>query len=458
MTASLSDTPHVLPDELPIGPSQVRDLRQIVALMPVSLTRWRVWFEEFDQDGGSSFRCDELNASDAGREKPTAILLSRLLDAWVGPPTDARHKRPRKQDWQNFRGREVLLLLPASRCFAAAITTDGLPRRNRQQAMVYRFEEQLPLDAEQLVVAEFLGARSPGLEGLRAGSKADEHGGHRKLLVGVDAEAIEPVLREVEQAGLKVVGITPEPLLLLSGLLDVMGQDPHHVLLQSGTSSDLFQIQSGQVREWQHFACDARLDAHLRLEGEDRAEITLHDLAPERRIEVVGQQSVGVLDGKQSLAVNLASSALTPRGLYDRLRFPLAATTVATALLLSVIIGINLLTLSAHNTSITQHQNSLRQIFTDTFPDQRLPPSVLSRLESEARRVQATRGDKQTRFEPAADVLSNLSGIVAVLPADTRLQIDDLRIDGKSLYLAGQARSHAGRSRSPRASGNWTTT
>src|SRR5438046_5218327 len=82
-------------------------------------------------------RVDELQISTASAPEEVARVIVSAL---------------RERGWR--AGTPVVLAVPANRCLVASIQTIGLPPRDRK-ALLYRFEEKLPVAAEE-IAADFV--------------------------------------------------------------------------------------------------------------------------------------------------------------------------------------------------------------------------------------------------------------------------------------------------------------
>ena len=91
----------------------------------------------------------------------------------------------------------LILALPSSACLAATVSTDGLLRQRRREALSYRLEEALPLDAENYV-ADF----AP------AGSTSEALG------VAVEVDPLRLLIEALEARGLTIAHVCPTALLL----------------------------------------------------------------------------------------------------------------------------------------------------------------------------------------------------------------------------------------------------
>ena len=101
--------------------------------------------------------------------------------------------------------------------------------------------------------------------------------------------------------------------------------------------------------------------------------------------------------------------------------------------------------LAVHRARLQQRLDQIagweRQVFEQALPGQEAPRAVALRFASERRRLEGL-----TLANPAAprrtDALRSLQAIVAGLPTDLRLDLDEIRIDGADVTLRGRTRDH----------------
>ena len=102
-----------------------------------------------------------LLALEAGRWRVACVRGGQVevRDVAAAPgqgPLDAVEALAEALDALDCNGAAVCLGLPSDWVLAGRIECDGLPRKDRRSAYLYRLEEQFPLPAEKLT-AEFMG-------------------------------------------------------------------------------------------------------------------------------------------------------------------------------------------------------------------------------------------------------------------------------------------------------------
>ncbi|MBM4033130.1 MAG: hypothetical protein FJ291_15290 [Planctomycetes bacterium] len=159
--------------------------------------------------------------SPQGREAPSPSPLPWGEGGGVRVPAQAIAAQLRS--W-GYRGRGVCLGLPSDLVLAADVDAANLPRRSRRSALLYRLEEQLPVDAEALT-ADFL----PQVNGRVLGVAA---------ITGRVREAVEPLA----EAGVEVAAVCPTALLALWAALRQRPPRAHHALVAAGGHVGLFRL------------------------------------------------------------------------------------------------------------------------------------------------------------------------------------------------------------------------
>lgn len=125
---------------------------------------------------------DAAGADPACRSSPDTAL------------NDGVHLAVRRLRELGYRGQPLLLALGASLCLSGTVSAQGLPPRNRRQAMLYRFEELVPMAAEEFVA-------DCAVEGEWA------YG------VCVETARLLPLLEGLERAGVAIQYVCPASLL-----------------------------------------------------------------------------------------------------------------------------------------------------------------------------------------------------------------------------------------------------
>ncbi len=348
---------------------------------------------------------------------------------------------------QGYRGEGVVLALPSRWCMWARIATDGLPARNRRQAIVYRLEEQIPLSAEE-VAADFL----------LAGGMASA--------VCASIRLINPLVEALQNAGIAVEAICPAALLALQQRAG-SGEpfDAGAYLWGDGGELDLFFVEGAMPVEWYHLPEEAdaialritkAMDAGqtpFRLEliqvvpllGDELSKLKDVEVnaAPDASLFAAAANMAHAVRGGASVAwFDLTRDPASGANQYARYRAPLTAAAVAAVLFLAVVFSALFWRASHYQRMAQMYANEQRAVYQEVFPGQSIPLDPASRLASEERKLRLAGGQVPggSQHRP---LLVLLRETLIRLPSDVRFRVAELRLDPETLSLQGQARSHA---------------
>ena len=339
----------------------------------------------------------------------------------------------------------VVLALPATWCFAAAVTTDGVIRRNRHAALLFRLEEFLPLDAETLT-ADFVGS------------------GHHALGVAVQSDRVLPIIEALEAEDIDVCSIGPTPLLALQQLVQANADETEAFVLVEDGRFDLFEWHTGHPASWRHGVMEADpLRRHIeRVAWQREDALPLAVVAEEPPAvadllktdgrmaitEVTASAKLVAIDAARRIVndgiaplIELRRDRLAMKDRLTRVKTPLRFAAAAIAFLL---ISVTVVTLWRGHQYETHAADLLRQqedLFRGAFPGQDVPLMVLARFRSEHRRLSGMSGLSGDLPEQTS-ALSTLHQALTSLPGDMRYRVLELRLDPNRIYLDGQARSH----------------
>ncbi|MCC7406888.1 MAG: hypothetical protein IT442_02375 [Phycisphaeraceae bacterium] len=359
---------------------------------------------------------------------------------------------------------DAVLALPASWCYSAKVSTEGLPRGSRHtQPLLYRLEEKLPLPAED-VTADFQ-VHGPVARG-----------------VTVASTRLGPLLSALEKHDVHVHTITPTALLVAQGVISSVAHDsspdtPRLMLLGDGDEVDLILLgamphpngHAGRpwIEAWHHLPCDANLVSQwVNLQ-------CLRQPASMPQIEAIGLPPVfraslcrrypGLLAGidngatTQDMATHAAADILADRdspwfnlrrgdlGAADRWRMTRpalhAAMLAAFFCLLTLTLAMTWRGLS-YRANAGHAEQAQSQIFHDLYPGRPLPLAVRAFLDSERRRIEGLAGQGDDVPRPAS-ALATLYETFRRLPTGLRFRLLELRFSPTTVALDGQVRSHA---------------
>ena len=377
---------------------------------------------------------DARTAADVAPADDAALLVENLIAA-------IRADGP--------RGAEVVVALPADACFAATIPTEGLPRRGRRAAMLYRFEEQLPLAAEDLS-ADFVA-----------------HNGSA-LAVCTQAQPLAQIVEALEDRGVRVAAVCPQALLALQALRArpelAAALTCDALLWQHDANVAVITLAEGQPTAWHTVPAEPadtayllatrilRAGAPLRLAAISLDPMLLAHVETMADVEVAhrGEMSLDeatilasrrILSGRQAAPVDMRDAG-RPAGRARRVRRPALVSALAAVVVLCVCLLAAMIWRADRYARLAgQAQIEREAIFHRLFPAEPVPVGIASRLrsvQSQSRRDGA--GDASPANRP--DVLPVLRDVLAHLPADARFRIAEMDVEGDRLTLRGEVRAH----------------
>jgi len=350
-----------------------------------------------------------------------------------------------------YDGSGVVLGLPSASTYAAQVQTEGLPRKDRHQALAYRLEEHLPLDAESLT-ADFL----PPLAG-------------RALGIAIETQSLRNLADRLAVAGIRVEAVCPTALLALWQWGRLFPDTTEFVLLHFADHVDVFRIADGRPTSWFSTA-PTPADVTRAIQASLLSQPTegtgsfglLTDSAPVTSLAHAIAQATGLtcrpaseepvrhlaaraatalLAGHGAGWVDLAHGASASADRLGRFRRPLQVAAILFFALLAAVSAGALVRTAAYEHQIATIHKSEEAVFLRLYPNQRLPLCIHPYLESERARLVGLKGvGRAIPQHPAA--LDILRKVVTGLPTDLRNRLVMLRIDSYEVYLEGQARSH----------------
>jgi hypothetical protein len=304
--------------------------------------------------------------------------------------------------------------------------------------LAFALEEYLPVEIERMT-CEFLRAANGDFIGV-----AVETARVRPLLealaarnIGVECATLDVLAPAMPPDGSRLVWCDDGHAAILS-TKDNRLDDLRIIRLAAGLSDD----------EW----C-RRLTAHLDDDAGSRTDplTAIAGCADEARLAALATSLSASLadqsaDGRSATTArvdfNLARDGLMPAaqradllGLWRRA----SAALLVALVLLSAGLGIQRARLQQQLGGITAWE---RDVYARLFPGQPAPTGVALRLASERRRLEGlTLADDSGQLE-RVDALETLRAVVAALPTDLRLDLQEIRIEGADLMIRGRTRDH----------------
>ncbi len=322
---------------------------------------------------------------------------------------------------------QVLVGLPSKQCFSLPVLSR---QRTADASLHYQFESEVPLDAESMSSELCMGQDG--------------------LVVLTDGASVAKVLDADEVSKKNVLAVTPLALLAVQPFVNPrVGHQLFAVAL--GGNVDLLQFEKGKLREWQWIASSRdnvseSLQSMFAAGGNTEANV-IGDVNGELlewiRATVPNAQSCGdtesniqlqvtkILDGMQLPIVNLRNG---PLRMVDPLGPVRRYQTVATSAAI-VLLGLMALAFfwrahkyQARAAELVEKQEA---VFREIFPNQAIPVGIVSRIESEHRRLSATKGTAGVGVPDVGNVLPVMQAFWEAAPTEIRFRIDMMHFTPK---------------------------
>ncbi len=383
------------------------------------------------------------------RSRPDS-LTTVPVSAEGEPPDAFAQKLGAALAARSYGGEPVTLTLPSHWCLPATISLDGLPRKNRRHFMVYRFEERIPLAVEEVAV-EFI---SPDGSSTAA------------LGVAAQIKPIQPLVDAIERAGINLAAIAPISMLALQSLLGTSRAERcDAVAWGTDGKAELFILAGGRPSAW-YVTGTAPHDLALYIcahapAGADPLRVLCvnggHDPGPalmelpgvkvtavvQRSMEEAAIDAIAYAESGGPLWFDFRRVGLSSADPGRELRSGLVRIGVAVALLWGAMCGGMLWRANWYRHAAARSEQRLEDVYRATFPAKSIPASILSRLESERKRLGGMSGEGASHFPVRGAALLLFHDTLAHLPRDLRYRVADLRWTDDRLYVEGQSRSHA---------------
>ncbi len=352
-------------------------------------------------------------------------------------------------DELGYKGQGVCLGLPSERVLAGRINCGNLPRKQRRTAMLYRLEEQIPIEAERLTAA-FL----PAIGGQALG-------------LAVETAPVRSLVDELFGAGVSTVAICPTALLSLWGHLQD-AQPSDYAILTDATRADVFRLANGQPDAWHtarpepsQVARCLQIDMLSRTLGPDRpTALVVGPLAEEVKAAIEDDVAAVALAGQRDSTISAAARAagqrlaggaagwvdlrqgkLATSSLWSRLGGLIRLAAALFVVLMVTLAGTLLCRGASYETVAAGYRGRQSAEYRRLYPNGRIPLNVKSRLGSELKRLSGISGlGFELPDRPSA--LETLCRLAGNLPEPVRLRIVELRVGPTGILIEGQARTH----------------
>ena len=291
-------------------------------------------------------------------------------------------------------------------------------------SLTFALEDDLPLDAEQIVADFDLSDPPVGL--------------------AVDADRLEPIVGATEDAGLRVQAIVPAASLLAAAL----PRRSERLVWTRDGQCDVIDRERDRLIGWRRCSAD-RLDATLTLEPSDRPVVAVGDPTPDSAAaltidadEAIRRQAGRLLAGRLTPQFELRRDRLDSGDPHRRLRGTLAWTAVAATVFSIVASGLLLHRASELRDETAELRQEQRDLFAKALPGTEPPRALMTRFRREHRKLLGAR-----QIDPAVpetvSALDVLHDVLDGLTDAVRSRITDLRITDGEIRIAVELNAHA---------------
>lgn len=337
----------------------------------------------------------------------------------------------------------AIISLPSAMCFCVPAEKSGASSRDLQ-TLAYGLEEELPLDAEHMAT----------------------HVG-RRLIIAADGHAVNEWYAGQEHGTQTCIAAVPRAVLIAQGAISYVDPSPRYCfIIVSGQHADVLTVCDGEVVAWLWTSSGAETLSAVAatLVEDDLASSKLVVIGdsqeakrsnwPERfkaaatwldapSAELEGLAASRILDGTSVPLVNLANGPLAFVDPLAPIR-PGMKLLVATAALATVLVCAALnWRASQYRAEVVELGTRQEAIFRELFPKQDLPVGILSRIESEHRRLAAMKG-AGSNIPEIGSSLPVMRSFWQAVPTDARFSLEILDFAPNNLkYVDGSAKSYA---------------
>lgn len=326
-------------------------------------------------------------------------------------------------DQVNLRGAFLTVVLSSAMTYVHSF--EVAPRRPTRAMLLYAFEEFVPLDIE-LLTCDFLSA------------------GKQYLGIAIETVRWRPFLDRLHQRGICVDGITLDALAASGTTNSILWVDQNHFAWVAA--------QGPKMRVWRFSettTLEQRIDwarSAIAVEG-GGADLEVAGPVLPATLQAIAASLKGTVKSEHcsdsvSVLLNLARGELKCLGQKERRERAWRRTAqlgLAASLLLMMGLIYRSMQIQQRIDEISAWEN---RAWRAVFPGQALPGSVALRVASERKRLEAlTAPRKKDKSRP--DALRLLCDVVAALPVDARIDLQELRIENADVIVRGRTTDHA---------------
>lgn len=347
-------------------------------------------------------------------------------------------------EW-GLNGARAFLGLPGEMIMAVPVDCSQLPRTNRRETLLYRFEEQVPLDVESLTV-DFL----PTVHG-------------RTLGVAVLTADAMSAIEELEACGISVGYACPVALMALWQSLRNPASEADYIIVATPPRVDVFRCHGGIPVNWLMSTCESDalarvIEADLLLNPSlqsciriavcgllnsdmlaERIPADVTSLGQEEPLAAATSAAAGVLSGKKPW-IDLRRDGLEPRNAFSLWAKSIRRMAVTSMIVLALATGLLLLQAARYDALASDHESRQAALYAGAYPGTSVPIDVRSRLASEAGRLEGVVGASGAPSQP--NCLQSLRLVIGSLPPDMKVQVNEVRISPSAVMIEGCVLNH----------------
>ena len=344
----------------------------------------------------------------------------------------------------------LCLAMPSNLVFAANVDCRQLPPRTpRRAGMLCLLEEQLPLDIESMT-ADFL----PSV-------------GECCLGVAVESPAVQKIVQTLESAGLEVQSICPAATLAVWELCRD-GRPSDYALIVWQHRIDVIRLKAGLPIAWYTAGADMHealecitadqltnpleadhVDVSIiggpgqcddAVEGKGGIKVTnrIEEPAEQLAARAAGRASAGQTPGW----VNLQRDALALARPWAPMRRNLRLAAAMAIVLPLVLAGAFIWRAAQYGVVADDAYQQEAAAWRKLNPGRSVPEALNRRLRSDLTRLRAISGAAD-ETPSRVNALDTMRRVIAALPSGMRLRVLEMRLDPNTVYVEGQALSHA---------------
>lgn len=340
-----------------------------------------------------------------------------------------------------WRGEPLVVGLSAACCLAATVDVPAPQILRKHQAMRYHLEASIPWSAEEFV-CDYVGHKTAA------------------FMAAVRIEPLRALLAGLEELGVSLTAISPAALLALGPHLALDSLANHGLIWQHDEETELFVLREGAPYVWRHATGDlVTLAAIERLHHPDSpwyaiglsqpqldelaaAGVTLNPLETDDWRQTLRQATDALASGEAEPLVNLRRDELAGQRPLQALARQWRGLKAAVGLLVLAASTALWLRGDQYVAASDAARVQLAEIYQRAFPKNPIPDDVTRAVRREHTLLQGTRGPvKELPGGPTGEVV--LEQALSALPTDLRFRVPEIRVEGESVYVAGEVRSNA---------------